>query len=74
MADRPVIDESGKDAQDVEITPEMERAGLEELYDGKLSDLPYLVRSIYLAMEYQRRSSLNEGGGLGDDPLKVLKR
>lgn len=37
---------------EIEVSPEMERAGLEELFDVGISDPAYLVRSIYRAMAY----------------------
>ncbi len=42
----------------VTISPEMEQAGVECFYESGLADLGYLVRSVYMAMEYQRRHSL----------------
>jgi hypothetical protein len=36
----------------------MERAGLSEFYEMGLADIPYLIRSIYRAMEHERLDSL----------------
>jgi hypothetical protein len=38
----------------------MEKAGLEELRELGLSDPAYLVRSIYMSMEYERLELLGE--------------
>lgn len=42
------------------VSPQMERAGLEELRELGLSDPAYLVRSIYMAMEYERLEALGK--------------
>jgi hypothetical protein len=43
----------------VEVTPEMQRAGLEELRAHQFGeDLGEVAMAVYMAMEYQRRSVL----------------
>lgn len=49
-----------EEAKVVEITPAMEKAGLRELHEVGLTDPVYLVRSIYMAMEYERLDSAGE--------------
>jgi hypothetical protein len=44
----------GYEPAEIPVTPQMERAGLEELYEVGLADPAYLVRSIFRAMEYER--------------------
>lgn len=50
MRDRPVIG----------VSPEMERAGLAEMRQCDRTDEGYLVRSIYMAMEYERLDRLGK--------------
>lgn len=65
VRDRPVF---------VVVSDEMERAGLAELADLVLeADAGYLVRSLYMAMEYQRLASLGVLGPVTDDAIEVLK-
>lgn len=47
-------------SQLVMVTPEMERAGLLELLNHDRFDDAYLVRSIYMAMEYERLDCLGK--------------
>ena len=49
---------STKGAALITISPAMEAAGLYCLREADLMDLAYLVRSIYMAMEYQRLEEL----------------
>ena len=44
----------------VEVTSAMERAGLLKLRELDRTDESYLVRSIYMAMEYERLEALGE--------------
>jgi hypothetical protein len=39
--------------EEVSVTPDMEKAGLQEFYEVGLDDPAYLVRSIYMAMQYE---------------------
>jgi hypothetical protein len=73
VTDRPVLD--GKEAVFVTVTPEMEKAGVDELRSSAgETDLGYVARSVYMAMEYQRLASSGELGGLTDEAVKVFKR
>jgi len=57
----------------VTVSPEMERAGLHELrYGEHAGDDAYLVRSIYMAMEYERLDLLGELAPLTDDALQAF--
>lgn len=42
------------------ITPAMVEAALQELHEVGLSDPAYLVRSIYMAMEFERLDALGK--------------
>jgi hypothetical protein len=55
----------------VTVTREMEHAGLACVHECTLADLGYLVRSIYMAMEYERRNSLAKLGAVGDQPSQI---
>jgi hypothetical protein len=73
VADRPVLD--GKEVVFVTVTPEMEKAGVDELRTlSSETDLGYVARSLYMAMEYQRLASSGELGSLTDEAVKVFKR
>jgi hypothetical protein len=41
----------------VMVTAAMEEAGLDRLKECSIVDLPYLVRALYMAMEYERLGS-----------------
>jgi hypothetical protein len=49
--------------QVVVITKEMEKAGLEALFESSLADLKDLVSNVYLMMEYRRQHDLNKTSG-----------
>ena len=53
------------------VTPEMERAGLECARELAGEDPGYIVRSIYLAMEYERLDTNGQLSSLGKEALKV---
>lgn len=54
--DRPAEPLRIEEPDYVIVTPEMEAAGLDEIGDHRYGqDLAYLVRSVYIAMEYERR-------------------
>ena len=63
--DRPVF---------VLVSASMESAGLDELRENHFGDPAYLVRSIYMAMEYARLASLGKLGAVTDESIQVLKR
>lgn len=64
--DRPATGGQPPTECGIEITPEMIEAGLDEFLElPRGEDLRYVVTSIYLAMEYQRRSD-HERFGLLD--------
>ena len=53
----------------VVVTPDMEASGLDALREANLLEPSYLVRSIYMAMEYQRLS-----GGINSAPAATSSR
>ena len=54
-----MAEETAAKKENVQVTPPMIKAGLEELRDffrsGDHEDQEFLVSSIYMAMEYERR-------------------
>ena len=58
----------------VTITPEMEKAGIEELRNALgTGDFQLVVRNIYEAMAYMRLDSLGLLRPFADDALKIHK-
>ena len=52
-------------------TDAMEAAGLECVCELAAQDLAYSIRSIYLAMEYERLSMNGQLSGLGEECLNI---
>ena len=66
---------SGEYVPEIEITPAMVKAGLDELRERQGdSDLAYLVGAIYMAMEYERLDSLGQLRGFFDKNRQISNR
>jgi hypothetical protein len=53
------------------VSPEMERAGLECVRELAGQDICYIVRSIYMAMEYERLDLAGQLSRLDENPIQI---
>ena len=66
MADRPTQPDLGL----VEVTPEMEKAGVTEMREHQLGEpLGEVVTAVYMAMEYERRDASLQRDRIADKAL-----